>query len=72
MTIDRKFFEDVAKEKGMELSSMADAVIKGIIKKGGNCPCRINPKVECPCEEGMIEVVEQGRCTCNLFIKKEK
>jgi ferredoxin-thioredoxin reductase catalytic subunit len=71
MIKDRSFFEKFAEENGFELSLIADKVITAINKKNGNCPCRINPVVVCPCPMHKEEIETMGRCTCNLFVKKE-
>jgi ferredoxin-thioredoxin reductase catalytic subunit len=68
----REEFEKIAEEHGVELSSVADSIIEAVNHKDGNCPCRINPEVACPCPMGMAEVEKDGKCTCFLFVKKEK
>ena len=41
---------------------------RGLEKKGGYCPCRVQKVSEniCPC----VEFLETGHCRCQLFIKK--
>ena len=68
--MDREECEKICEENGFALSSMADKIIAAVNKKDGNCPCRLSP-VKCPCPMMKVEVKEDGRCTCNLFIKKE-
>ena len=68
--MDREYFEDYAEANNMDLSSMADKVITAINKKDGNCPCRIE-KTPCPCPMMKKEVETKGKCTCNLFVKRE-
>lgn len=57
-------------ENNLDFSSMSDRVIEAVVKNEGNCPCRTG-LVPCPCPMSLKEVEEQGRCTCNLFVKKK-
>lgn len=45
-----------------------DAIIQGIQKKQGHCPCRLNvdDTTLCPCDD----FVQNGNCKCKLFVKK--
>ena len=43
-----------------------DVIIKGLMKKGGYCPCKI-PKIPenlCPCDE----FIETKECHCKLWV----
>lgn len=45
-------------------------IVKGIISKGGYCPCRVQ-KVEenmCCCKD----FIENGHCCCKLWVKEEE
>lgn len=58
--------------KGYRLNEDANyvaGIIKGIMKKDGHCPCRVNvdDTTLCPCDE----FVGEGICKCNLFVKIE-
>lgn len=58
--------------KGYRLSPDAEHValiMKGLQKKGGHCPCRVNrdDTTLCPCDE----FVGEGICKCDLFIPME-
>jgi len=58
--------------KGYRLNPDADyvaGIIKGIYKREGHCPCRVNvdDTTLCPCDE----FVRDGICACNLFIPQE-
>lgn len=68
--VTREQMQEIADQHGYALSDKADVVIKGVNKKNGNCPCRLQ-EVPCPCSFMVEEVERDGRCTCNLFIKKE-
>ena len=69
--MDREYFEEFAHVNNIALSDMADKVIAAINKKNGNCPCRVE-EVQCPCPMHREEIEEKGRCTCNLFVRKEE
>ncbi|MCL2826933.1 MAG: hypothetical protein FWD72_05965 [Eggerthellaceae bacterium] len=58
--------------KGYWLNPDADyaaGIIKGIYKRKGHCPCRVNidDTTLCPCDEFM----SAGICACELFIPIE-
>lgn len=58
--------------KGFRLNTdqkYVDAIIAGVQKKEGHCPCRVNvdDTTLCPCDD----FVENGNCQCNLFVKIE-
>ena len=55
--------------KDYKLSDNAERVIERIIRKEGNCPCRILP-TPCPCEYHEDEIKEKGKCHCGLFVSK--
>ena len=46
------------------------AIIEGLIKKDGHCPCRVNvdDTTLCPCDE----FVNDGICKCKLYIQMEE
>ena len=59
--------------KGYRLNPDTDyvaGIIRGIHKREGHCPCRVNvdDTTLCPCDE----FVEEGICACNLFIPIEE
>ncbi|MDR0513683.1 MAG: hypothetical protein LBG81_00785 [Coriobacteriaceae bacterium] len=59
--------------KGYHLNPDADyvaGIIKGIQKREGHCPCRVNKDdtTLCPCDE----FVAEGICKCELFIPLEE
>lgn len=62
--------EKQAKEDGVFLSKHTDNIIKALIRKNGNCPCRVEP-VSCPCSYRTKEIEAEGHCHCNLFIKEQ-
>lgn len=43
-------------------------IIKGIQKRKGHCPCRldVNETTLCPCDD----FIENSNCKCNLFVRK--
>lgn len=45
-------------------------IMKGIQKRGGHCPCRVNmdDTTLCPCDEFVNEHI----CKCDLFIPMEE
>lgn len=48
----------------------AERIIKGLIEKGGYCPCKI-PKIPeniCPCDEFINDKI----CHCNLWVTEDK
>lgn len=56
--------------KGYRLNPDAEHVAKicaALAQKSGHCPCRIqqDDTTLCPCDE----LVSDGSCRCNLFIK---
>jgi ferredoxin-thioredoxin reductase catalytic subunit len=58
--------------KGFKLNTDLEyvtGIIKGISKKDGHCPCRLNTDEStlCPCDE----FITDGDCKCNLFIKED-
>ena len=65
------FLEKHCEEKGLALSDMADKIVEAVNKCDGYCPCKINPRVLCPCPEHEEDVKEKGRCCCNLFVQKK-
>lgn len=50
-------------------SEYVNNIIKGIYRKDGHCPCRVNvdDTTLCPCDE----FVSDGICKCSLFIRKD-
>lgn len=58
--------------KGYKLNpdkEYVNKIIEGILKKNGNCPCRVisDETTLCPCDE----FVKDGICKCRLFVKDE-
>lgn len=47
-----------------------DIIIKGLEKKNGHCPCRleVNDSTLCPCDEFLNE----GICKCKLYVSIEE
>lgn len=43
-----------------------DTIILGLLKKDGNCPCRVikDETTLCPCDD----FIKNGNCKCNLFV----
>jgi ferredoxin-thioredoxin reductase catalytic subunit len=54
---------------GFKLSSYTDKIIKRIMARNGNCPCR-KEDVPCPCEFRFKDIQDTGACHCNLFESK--
>lgn len=55
-------------------ASAVEAVVKGLERKGGYCPCRLpkNPEFFCPCEEFRRQLDDpafHGLCHCRIFSK---
>ncbi|MCL1798992.1 MAG: hypothetical protein FWG23_04570 [Eggerthellaceae bacterium] len=55
--------------KGYRINPDSDyvmGIIRGISKRNGHCPCRVNidDTSLCPCDE----FVSEGICKCDLFI----
>jgi nicotinate-nucleotide adenylyltransferase len=53
---------------------IVEAVLRGLEKKGGYCPCRLpkSPEFFCPCSEFLDELEDplyHGLCHCRLFSK---
>ena len=46
------------------------AIMEGLQKKDGHCPCRVNvdDTTLCPCDE----FIRDGICTCKLYIPMEE
>lgn len=64
----RFLLSEYCKGKDFRLSEHAEAVIKGILKKEGHCPCKL-VKTPCPCADHLKELEEKGHCHCGLFVK---
>jgi nicotinate-nucleotide adenylyltransferase len=52
----------------------AQAVLSGLVRKGGYCPCRLakTPEFFCPCDEFKEQLADpefHGLCHCRLFLK---
>lgn len=49
---------------------VASAVLEGLKKNGGYCPCRADktPETRCMCKD-FIEQKEDGYCHCGLYYK---
>lgn len=50
------------------------AVVAGLVRKEGFCPCRLpkNPEFFCPCDEFMAQLADpgyRGLCHCRLYLK---
>ncbi len=62
---------DFCKDKSFTLSNQWERVVKGLIRRNGDCPCRL-VSTPCPCPFHVEEIEKTGSCHCGLFIKKEK
>jgi ferredoxin-thioredoxin reductase catalytic subunit len=65
-----------AKAHNMELNmDTVDRILKRLDITGGYCPCvppdQWTEKHICPCAFCEEDVAKNGRCHCNLFIKKQ-
>lgn len=51
-------------------SKHVELIMKGLIKKGGYCPCKVGKLDEnqCPCDE----FIDTSHCHCNLFVEKKE
>lgn len=49
---------------------VANAVLEGLKKNGGYCPCRVEktPETRCMCKE-FVEQQVDGYCHCGLYYK---
>ena len=64
-------------EKGITYNSetkVVDAVLKGLVRKEGFCPCRLPklPEFYCPCDEFKGQMADpdyHGLCHCRLYMK---
>lgn len=64
-------------EKGITYNSeekVVDAVLKGLVRKEGFCPCRLPklPEFFCPCDEFKEQMADSdyhGLCHCRLYMK---
>lgn len=78
-------YQKYAKENGFELNSdkkIVESLVQALVqreKKIGKryCPCRRitgnedeDKKIICPCIYHRKEIEKDGRCHCNLFVKK--
>ncbi len=80
-----EIYIEYAYNQGIKLNEnekIVNVILEGLIKKKENngkfyCPCRIledndekdDPKV-CPCFWHLDEIKNDGRCHCNLFVRK--
>lgn len=48
-------------------SERMESVVKGLVKRQGQCPCRISD-TKCPCPDHLDEVFTTGKCHCGLFM----
>jgi ferredoxin-thioredoxin reductase catalytic subunit len=60
---------DFTKDKSFKLSDRWESVVEGLIRKAGNCPCRLG-SVPCPCQFHEQEIKDKGHCHCGLFVAK--
>lgn len=65
----KRLLEAYASAKDISLSEHSDNIIKAVLRKNGNCPCRLD-ETPCPCSSHLEEVEKDGKCHCNLFVKK--
>lgn len=77
-----KQLEEHATSNGFMLNpdqNVVKSVIAGLIKNRqlyGDyyCPCRLRKDMQyvCPCASHKRDIQKQGKCTCNLFVRKEE
>jgi len=63
-------FEDLqtyCEGKCFKLSPHAEKIYEAIKRRNGCCPCRVE-EVMCPCPDHLDELLENDKCTCNLFV----
>lgn len=75
----KEWYENYAKENGLELGDAADKILAVLPKCDGHCPCKYYiwqktkpnelDKIICPCADHMKEIEETGFCHCRLFKK---
>lgn len=58
--------EKFAVENSLTLTANYRKILERIMKKNGNCPCRMD-EVPCPCEDALQDVEENGKCHCGFF-----
>ena len=83
--MDKEEYKKYAEENGFKLNpneKIVDGIIAGLKRneeKYGEryCPCRrvtgdkeTDKKIICPCVYHKEEIEKDGRCHCNLFVKK--
>ena len=59
-----------------ENAQVVEAIKRGLEKKGGYCPCRVEKKEEfkCICEEFKAQIADpdfEGYCHCMLYYKSK-
>ncbi len=59
-----------------ENAQVVEAIKRGLEKKGGYCPCRVEKKEEfkCICEEFRAQIADpdfEGYCHCMLYYKSK-
>jgi ferredoxin-thioredoxin reductase catalytic subunit len=64
--------KEYAEKAGYALSDKAERVVKALVKTGGKCPCVAVNAPECPCPSHVCDIGEDGKCHCNLFIRKDQ
>jgi ferredoxin-thioredoxin reductase catalytic chain len=82
----RTWAEQYAREHDLALNPderVQKAVLRGLARNrlrygSGYCPCRIrkgvpeeDAKIACPCVYHLGEIEAEGRCHCNLFVRKD-
>lgn len=60
-----------AQVRGLKIAENAEEIVKKLVANNGNCPCRVG-KNPCPCRYHMLEIKEDGKCYCGLFLRKEE
>lgn len=55
---------------------VVDAIMKGLKRRGGYCPCRLEDKEEyrCMCKEFQAQIADpdyEGYCHCKLYYKEK-
>jgi len=80
-------YESYAQKSGFSLNpnrKIVEGIVKALLKKEEKygyrfCPCRPvtgdhekDKKTVCPCVFHREEIEKNGRCLCNLFVKKKK
>lgn len=74
----KEWYEEYAKQNGLELGKVTDKILLGLERCDGHCPCKYalwqktKPEqlddIICPCSEHLDEIKRQGCCHCRMFV----